>query len=214
MLAGRRQRAHGDSGSGRARPDPLAGASRLVVDGTNLLHAIRRSAEPAPSAAIVGRLRGLIPPAVTIVVVLDGPPDRGLGTSRLASGVTVRHSGREPADALVERLVIERPEGTLVVTDDRQLAAAVRRAGAASIGNAWLVGRLARARLSAPAAGRPLPPTAPLAAAGASAGEHAPGTDDSDSLGRRWRPGRGATRKRGNPRRGHSASGPAPDGPR
>lgn len=214
MLAGRRQRAHGDDGPGRRRPDPLAGASRLIVDGTNLLHAIRRSAEPAPSAAIVGRLRGLVPPAVAIVVVLDGPPDRGLGTSRLASGVTVRHAGREPADALVERLVAERPEGTVVVTDDRQLAASVRRAGAESVANAWLVGRLGRARLSAPASGRPLPPAPSPAASGSPAAERAGVGADDDDARRPWQPGRGATRKRGNPRRGHQAPGPTPGGSR
>ena len=39
-------------------------------------------------------------PAVRIEIVFDGPPDRGLRGTRIASGLTVRHSGRYSADSL------------------------------------------------------------------------------------------------------------------
>jgi len=177
----------------RHPPDPLHAASRLLVDGTNLLHALGRGPQPLPSAAVVGRLRALVPPGVTIVVVLDGPPAPGGGDRRVASGVEVRHAGRRPADDLLRELVGARPEGTLVVTDDGALAADLRAIGASTARTAWLAGRLARQRLDAPAAGRPAPPR-PSAVPDRDAEPERPA----------WRPGRRATVKRGNPRRGHS----------
>jgi hypothetical protein len=182
----------------RPTSDPLAGIEHLIVDGTNLLHALRRAAAPAPSVALIGRLRAVIPPAVRIEVVLDGPPERGLRGVRLAAGVTVRYAGARSADAvigsLVEAAAAPRPDGAasiLVVTDDRELRLHVGRHGAATARTAWLIGRLGRTRLSAPAPGRPRPPALPPSAGGP--------RDDEDRPS--WQPGRGATAKRGNPRR-------------
>jgi hypothetical protein len=50
----------------------LEGVTRLVVDGTNVLFALRRSPAPLPAAALIGRLRSVVPPTVAITVVLDG----------------------------------------------------------------------------------------------------------------------------------------------
>jgi len=128
--------------------------------------------------------------------------------TRIAHGVTVRHSGRISADALALRLVTEatggqpdpsRPPAILVVTDDGGLAHDLRVRGAATIGASWLVRRLARPRLAAPAAGRPTSPPPRPAGASPSAPDRDHGTDDEGGNG--WRPGRGATTKRGNPRR-------------
>jgi hypothetical protein len=166
---------------------------RLVVDGTNLLHALGRGGERPPATAVTGRLRALVPPAVTVTVVLDGSPAPGAVDRRLAAGIEVRHAGRRTADALIVDVARDDPPGTLVVTDDRALSAAVRAIGAATARTAWLAGRLERQRLQAPAAGRPRPP----AATGPPPGSH--GDEELDA--RRWAPGRGATRKRGNPRR-------------
>lgn len=180
------------------RRDPLEGIERLLIDGNNLLHAMRRGASPAPPATLVGRLRAVVPPATRIELVFDGPPDPGSGNVRVASGVTVRYSGRASADALLTRLVADAAPTTieaatliLVVTDDAELAAGLRRRGAQTARTAWLIGRLERTTISSPSIARARPPQP------AAGREAAP--DDADE--RRWRPGRGATAKRGNPRR-------------
>lgn len=173
--------------------DPLDGASRLLVDGTNLLHALARGSDPLPASAVTGRLRALVRPGVTVTVVLDGSPAPGAAERRLTAGVEVRYAGRRPADALLADLAAALPDGTLVVTDDRELSVRLRDLGARTARTAWLAGRLSRQRLEAPAAGRPRPPAA---------GPAAPGEIEDGAPGRRWKPGRGATRKTGNPKRG------------
>jgi hypothetical protein len=180
--------------------DPLEGIERILIDGTNLLHAIRRGPEPAPAATLIGRLRAVIPAQVRIELVFDGPPDPGSGNVRVASGLTVRYSGRVSADTLLTRLVAEAAPLTiepvariLVVTDDNELGRAVRRHGAATARTAWLRHRLGRTTLSAPSIGRR---RAPVALPGGEAAR------DEEADERRWQPGRGATTKRGNPRRG------------
>jgi hypothetical protein len=178
----------------------LEGIERLVVDGNNVLFALRRSPTPLPAAALIGRLRAIVPPSVAVVVVLDGAPEHGLVSRRVASGVEVRYAGRISADEVIARLVEQsypdRGLGTLVVTDDIELSNSIRRAGGRTVGNRWLIGRLESQRLSAPAIGRPAPPTP----SGASP-DSRPDSDSDAPEAPRWSPGRGATRKRGNPRR-------------
>jgi predicted RNA-binding protein with PIN domain len=178
--------------------DPLEHTSRLVVDGTNLLHALSRSADRLPAATLVGRLRGLIPPAIAIELVFDGPPERGLRGERIASGVHVRYSGSRSADAVILSLVDDvrgsaGPEATgtiLVVTDDHDLRNRLRARGARSARADWLLGRLDRGRLASPSAGNPRGPSP----------QPADGPDDDEDR-PRWQPGRGATTKRGPGRR-------------
>ena len=167
----------------RSMRDPLLGVERLLIDGTNLLYRMSRDAVPARGrrrcpgrpaqaaaprapAALIGRLRAVIPAATRIELVLDGAPEHGLAGVRIANGLTVRHSGRYSADSLLDRLVVDAigsggtPDSAaraadvlLVVTDDRELAERIRRRGA-SVANAdWLIGRLDRTRLSAPSVG-------------------------------------------------------------
>jgi hypothetical protein len=174
----------------RRDADPLAGATRLLVDGTNLLHALARGGDPLPAAAVTGRLRALVQPGVAITVVLDGTPAPGATERRIASGIEVRYAGRRPADALLGDLAAMAPEGTLVVTDDHALGVGLRALGARTARTAWLAQRLGRQRLEAPAAGRPRSPAPP------------PPGDEDDAP--RWKPGRGATRKTGNPKRGRA----------
>jgi predicted RNA-binding protein with PIN domain len=194
------------------RTDPLAAAERLIVDGSNLLYALARGrATPAPAATLIGRLRGAIPPAVRIELVFDGPPDHGLRGTRIASGLTVRYSGRVSADSLIDRLVADAigTGGTaeaahaagwaiLVVTDDIELGRAIRHRGGRTVGAAWLVRRLDRPTLSGPGIGLRRAPR-PTTAGDPTGGGH---SDDGDDDIPRWQPGRGATRKTGNPRRG------------
>ncbi|HEU4672976.1 MAG TPA: hypothetical protein VFS32_08765 [Candidatus Limnocylindrales bacterium] len=198
-------------------PDPLAGVRMIVVDATNLAHALARRSGPGavPRAAVLGRIRGAIPATTAIELVFDGPPEPGASV-RAASGVTVRYGGRRPADALILERVLVEAEGfggartartaetartaagattspLLVVTDDAELARAARDRGARTARTAWLIARLERGRLVAPATGNPRPPKAASGSpdAATAAGPDRPG----------WRPGRGATTKRGNARR-------------
>ena len=113
--------------------DPLAATRRLLIDGTNLLHAISKAAgsgpDAAPPAALIGRLRGAIPAATTIELVFDGPPERGLRNERIATGLVVRYSGGRTADEVILTMIddvrmLDGAEGSavlLVVTDDRDL---------------------------------------------------------------------------------------------
>jgi hypothetical protein len=182
--------------------DPLAGTDRLLIDGSNLLHALRRDGVGVPAAAVIGRLRGVVPAGVGIELVLDGQPDPGMHGARVASGLVVRHGGRRTGDQVLIRLVDEARsvgegresvDNVLVVTDDRQLRLALRDRGVRTAGTSWLIGRLERGRLSAPSTGNARGP-APARSPGTG-----PDARDDDRAG--WRPGRGATTKHGNPKR-------------
>jgi rRNA-processing protein FCF1 len=195
----------------RPARSPLEGIDRLIVDGNNLLHAGSRSTTPLPASAVIGRLRATIPANVGIELVFDGAPEPGLRGERIASGLIVRHAGRRSADQAIVSLVEEARMGSgdaagadnvLVVTDDRELRHAVQTHGAKTARAEWLLARLARGTLQSPAIGNPRPPkAADHQAAG-------PARDESASA---WRPGRGATTKRGNPRRGHPSRGGQPN---
>jgi hypothetical protein len=178
--------------------DPFAATDRLLIDGTNLLHRLQRRPGAAPPAALLGRLRAAVPAEIAVELVFDGAPDRGLRGERIASGVTVRHSGGRTADDLLRALVDEvraRPGGAaatsriLVVTDDHALRASLHERGARTAGTSWFLGRLERPRLAAPSVGNRRPPKP--------AGPPTAGDDERPG----WSPGRGATTKRGNPRR-------------
>jgi hypothetical protein len=176
----------------------LEGIGHLIVDGANVLHALSRTPGPAPAVAIIGRLRAIVPAGVGITVVLDGSPEHGLHLRQVASGVAVRYSGHETADEMIARMIEQTgdAEGVLVVTDDIDLGNTIRHAGGRTARTGWLLNRLDRQRLAAPATGRKgLAPSTHLAELGMS-----DSADDQDS--KRWQPGRGATRKRGNPHRG------------
>ena len=187
--------------------DPLAATQRLLIDGNNLLHALAKAAGntgASPAAALIGRLRGIIPAAGTIELVFDGPAERGLRNERIAAGVVVRYSGGRTADAVILTMIedvrlLDGADGTatlLVVTDDRDLRHASRLRGARTAGSAWLLGRLGSGRLASPSIGNPRParPSRPVAAS-------APDDGDREPERRGWAPGRGATTKKGNPRR-------------
>lgn len=212
--------------------DPFSGTARLLIDGSNLLGLMARQQSPAPPATLIGRLRAVAPASVAIEVLFDGPPDRGLRGNKVAPGISVRHSGRRSADALLIDLVDQErmrtgPAGAatlLVVTDDNDLRRALRAAGARVAGASWLLSRMERqSRPAGSSVGNRRPPRPPggsgptgggaggSGGSGGSARGSAVG-DDSDGEPERppWKPGRGATVKRGNPRRGHPSSGRMP----
>ncbi len=202
----------------RPSRDPLAGVELLLVDGTNLLHAIRRGAGPAPSSAVIGRLRAAIPAAIRVELVFDGPPPPGSG-GRIAHGVGVRYAGRISADDHIRGLVETLPRpgphedpGVLVVSDDAELRRSLRDMGVTTTRTAWLMARLERTKLASPSVGAARAPRP-----GATVGSGSPpvGADDGGVEGRRpWRPGRGATSKTGNPRRAPKRSRHPPGSPR
>ncbi len=195
--------------------DPLAATDRLLIDGSNLLYALTRGkgGGAAPPATVIGRIRGVVPPSVAIDLVFDGPSERGLRGERIASGLTVRYSGARTGDAVILSLVDEigyhgGPEAAaavLVVTDDRDLRYRLKVLGARTAGCAWLIGRLDRpSRKGATAIGNSRPPHQGKAAS------RAPDAEDDDRVG--WQTGRGATAKRGNPKRAPKGSSRSMDG--
>jgi YacP-like NYN domain len=159
----------------RASGDPLAGVERVLVDGSNLAHALNRSraAGPPPIAGVVAALRATFPATVRVEVVFDGPG----APARAASNVFVAHAGKRSADRVIEEAVeaqlrADGPAGTwgvLVVTDDRELRGLVQARGARVAGTGWLAGRLDRAR-----AGVGLGPAAGRAPSGTSIGHRRP----------------------------------------
>ncbi len=180
-----------------ARPDPFLVATLFVVDGRNVLAAMRRAGGELPEQALLSRLWTVVGPRTRILVVFDGMRDGGAVIPERSSRLGVRWSRHESADDLIVRIVADAPDGTLVATDDIELGGRVRALGASSVRSRDLVERFARQRASAPAVGhaRPTPPAHPAGAL--------PGDDGGDGDERpRWRPGRGATRKTGNPKRG------------
>lgn len=202
--------------------NPLAATHRLLVDGTNLLHSLSRTAGngratgAAPPAALIGRLRAVVPAQVGIELIFDGPPERGLRGERIAAGTSVRYSGPRSADAVILALIddvrlVDGPDGTaglLVVTDDRDLRHESRMRGARTAGSRWLLGRLdsgrgGGARLSTASIGNPRAPRPIPAASAAAQSDGDPAETDRPG----WRPGRGATTKRGNPHRSPKAGG-------
>jgi predicted RNA-binding protein with PIN domain len=194
--------------------DPLVATRRLLIDGTNLLHALSKTTTPAPHAALIGRLRAAIPASTTIELVFDGPAERGLRNERIAAGIVVRYSGARTADAVIITMVddvrlLDGADGTatlLVVTDDRDLRYASRLRGARTARSAWLLGRLGAGRLASPSVGNPRPagPTRHSQAASPALSSDGDPTE-IDRPG--WKPGRGATTKRGNPKRAPKAGG-------
>jgi hypothetical protein len=176
---------HGWSASDEAieTADPLAGVELVLIDGNNLLHALRGrgregaghggpTAAPQPASAIIGRIRSAIPPGVKVELILDGSPS-GI-TGRLATGMSVEYSRRSTADELIlNRLSRQLDEGgpastwpILAVTDDRGLRDGVRTRGGRSAGTAWLLRRLDGTER--PIRGRPgtPPPARPRAGTG------------------------------------------------
>ena len=195
--------------------DPLAATDRLLVDGSNLLYALTRGKGQgaAPPAAIIGRLRGVVPAAIAIDLVFDGPSESGLRGERIASGLTVRYSGARTGDAVILSLVDEigyaggqeAAAAVLVVTDDRDLRYRLKTLGARTAGCAWLIGRLERtAGKGSASIGNARAPHQGKAAS------RAPTAEDEQRIG--WQTGRGATTKRGNPRRASKGSARHSDG--
>ena len=188
--------------------DPLTGTDRLLIDGTNLLHALSRKPGAAPQAALIGRLRAIVPAAIGIELVFDGAPDRGMRGERVAAG-TDRPPRRSAHRRRGAALAGGRDAGRRGSGRDRRPARGQRRPRAPGVAarQGCADGR-ARRGCSVGSSGRSCR-RRPSAIAGR------PRLARSRSATRprnrqRWKPGRGATTKRGNPRRGRPSSGSMP----
>jgi hypothetical protein len=181
--------------------------SLLLVDGDNLLHHVRGARDEGGVAWLLPLLVRWRPPHLRIVVTLDGHAAPGdAARRRVAPGVEFLHAGSRSADDLIVELLSAQPfsarDRTIIVTRDRDLLERARRAGGLTRSVAWLMRQLAEPG--------PVAPALPGGAVGIGQGRRgrpvatAPGSEDE--VRRAWQPGRGATRKRGNPRRSAKAS--------
>jgi hypothetical protein len=179
------------------------GLELLLVDGDNLLHAVRGGRDDGGVAWLLPRLSRWRPPGLWIVVALDGHPGKGeTSRRRVATGIEFHHAGARSADDLIIELLSRQPfdarARSVVVTRDRDLEARAHRAGGLTRSPDWLVGQLDVPGSWATARGAPVgvrigqggPPPQPRSV---------PHQEDDRPV---WRGGRGATRKRGNPQRG------------
>ena len=138
---------------GRGR-EPVAGASRILIDGRNvqfaLARGVRGGSSGLPTTALIARLRAAFGPPNEVELILDGHPG-GSPSGRVAPGFTVTFSRHATADQVIGDRVAEAlralgPAGAwsvIVVTDDREVRDHARRNGARVEGTAWLVDRMA-----------------------------------------------------------------------
>lgn len=175
----------------------LAGIARLLIDGNNLLHRTAGTADPGAQRALLARLRGALPPDVHITLMLDGHPAAGtLRRQRVSANLDIQHAGSLTADDALLNIVRDQPAHTratlTLVTDDRALTDKARHLGAHTHRLDWLEEALGGQ-------------AGPGVCIGGGSGRSVARLHQQDSAEEErepWRPGRGATRKRGNPRRG------------
>jgi hypothetical protein len=172
----------------------------LLIDGDNLLHDVRGARDEGGVAWLLPRLSGWRPPDLRIIVGLDGHPAPGEASRKKATrGIEFHHSGRRSADDVLIDLLRAQPYAgrsrTAVVTRDRGLQARATRAGGQTRSVDWLMRQLSgppRAARSRPVGlGQGKPSAQP---------HYDPYAADEDDR-PAWQPGRGATKKKGNPKR-------------
>jgi len=174
----------------------LAGIARLLIDGNNLLHRISGGADEGAQRLLLARLVAAIPPSVDTIVMLDGHAAAGTNRrQRVRRGLDIQHAGSISADDALLYVIRDAPPGArhtlTLVTDDRALTDKARHLGAHTQRLAWL-----EQLLEGGSGGGTKPP--------ASIGRKGirPPADQVEQHEREpWQAGRGATRKRGNPRR-------------
>ncbi len=169
---------------------PFDGINRLLIDGNNLLHRVSGNVEPGSIRLLLARLSGAVPDTTPTVVMLDGHAASGTDRrQRIRRGLEIHHAGSMTADEALLNIIRDtapaKRAGVTIVTDDRALTDKARHLGARTKRLDWL-----QPLLESPSAARTTigrkgvrPPPEPEE-------EREP-----------WQPGRGATKKRGNPRR-------------
>ena len=188
--------------SGRGGADEL---DLLLIDGDNLLHDVRGRRDEGGVAWLLPRLSGWRPPHLRIVLGLDGHPAPGeANRARITRGIEFHHAGRRSADDMLIDELKAQPytarSRTAVVTRDRGLQARATRAGGQTRSVDWLMRQVSPPSRSAsgPSSGsRPV-----RVGQGKPPRQHPTVTPDADDERSSWSPGRGATKKKGNPKRG------------
>ncbi len=101
----------------------------ILIDGNNLLHRLpeEKRSRSDVRKLVLEQVRG---ERISVTVVFDGSPPPGVPKTERLGTVTIVYSGRESADDVIIRLLPNDARSWSVVTDDRGLAAGVRRRGA------------------------------------------------------------------------------------
>ena len=190
--------------SGKGGTDEL---DTLLIDGDNLLHDVRGSRDEGGVAWLLPRLVGWRPRHLRIVVALDGHAAPGEASrKRAAPGIEFHHSGSRSADDMIIDLLEAMPYAergrTATVTRDRGLQARANRSGGATRSTDWLMRMLVAGGRSGTRTARPVsigqgkPPRQ----------RHVEPPDADETERSSWAPGRGATKKKGNPKRNPKGS--------
>jgi hypothetical protein len=182
----------------------------LLIDGDNLLHAVRGRRDEGGTAWLLPRLARWRPEGLRVVVVLDGHPAPGGPMRQHAFGVEIQHAGSRSADDLIVDILAARPYAersrSAVVTRDRDLRERVTAAKGQVRTTDWLLRGLGSTQRPT---GAPDSNAPPVGIGQGRSVRPAPRTPEDADVGaarqEMWRPGRGATRKKGNPRRGAKA---------
>jgi hypothetical protein len=181
----------------------LAEIDLLLVDGDNLLHGVRGTRDEGGVAWLLPRLRIWRPLHIHIIVGLDGHQAPGEARRKKATkGIEFYHSGSHSADDMLIGLLRAQPYAnrgrTVVVTLDRGLQDRARRAGGGTRSVDWLMQQVAG---PAPTGGgsRPKPVIIGQGKPPPQRNDDPFRSDEAPDSG--WQPGRGATRKKGNPKR-------------
>lgn len=171
---------------------PFDGIDRLLIDGNNLLHRVSGNVDPGSLRLLLARLSGAIPTTLPTVVMLDGHAASGTDRrQRIRRGLDIHHAGSLSGDEALLNLVRDTAPGSravvFLITDDRSLTEKARHLGARTKRLDWLEGVMTR------------PSSAQAGAGIGRKGVPQPAPPDPER--EPWQPGRGATHKRGNPRR-------------
>lgn len=173
----------------------LTGIARILIDGNNLLHRTSGAADAGAQRLLLARLSQSIPTTIETVVMLDGHAAAGTDRrQRVRRGLEIHHAGSLSADDALLNIVRDTPFGNrasvVLVSDDRALYEKARHLGVRTQRLAWLEALL----------DRPAGDSRPVSAGAGRPPRQAPPPPEAER--EPWQPGRGATTKRGNPRRG------------
>ncbi len=190
------------------RPDGVEEFDLLLIDGDNLLHDVRGSRDEGGVAWLLPRLSGWRPKHLRIIVGLDGHAAPGEASrNRATRGIEFHHSGSRSADDLLVSILRSQPYAgrsrTIVVTRDRGLQARANRTGGVTRSVDWLMAQVAGTGRRSVHRGRGGSGTKPI---GIGQGKpppkrHFDAPDPAEAEQEGWGPGRGATKKKGNPKR-------------
>lgn len=172
---------------------PLDGIDRLLIDGNNLLHRMSGNADPGSVRLLLAKLSGAMPDTTPTIVMFDGHAASGTDRQqRIRRGLDVQAAGSISADEALLNIIRDtsanKRAGVTIVTDDRPLTEKARHLGARTKRLDWLEQLLAAPGVSSNTGiGRK--------------GVRPPPKPETGDEREPWTPGRGATKKKGNPKR-------------